>query len=68
MFNNVSNGSRLIRAFFRSKVSLTFFDCVTPTSTNSTNTTLGEYFEESYSDYDLEEDVDYDYDSYDYTE
>ncbi|XP_050484807.1 agrin-like isoform X6 [Bombus huntii] len=37
-------------------------------STNSTNTTLGEYFEESYSDYDLEEDVDYDYDSYDYTE
>ncbi|KAL0132239.1 hypothetical protein PUN28_000198 [Cardiocondyla obscurior] len=37
-------------------------------STNSTNTTLGEYFEESYSDYDLEEDVDYEYDSYDYTE
>ncbi|XP_017763694.1 PREDICTED: agrin-like [Eufriesea mexicana] len=37
-------------------------------STNSTNTTLGEYFEESYSDYDLEEEVDYDYDTYDYTE
>ncbi|KOC64151.1 Agrin, partial [Habropoda laboriosa] len=37
-------------------------------STNSTNTTLGEYFEESYSDYDLEEDADYDYVSYDYTE
>ncbi|XP_025268706.1 agrin isoform X5 [Camponotus floridanus] len=37
-------------------------------STNSTNTTLGEYFEESYSDYDLEEDVDYEYDTYDYTE
>nr|XP_033325096.1 agrin-like isoform X2 [Megalopta genalis] len=38
-------------------------------STNSTNTTLGEYFEESsYSDYDLEEDVDYEYDSDDITE
>ncbi|XP_076388607.1 agrin isoform X4 [Megachile rotundata] len=37
-------------------------------STNSTNTTLGEYYEESYSDYDLEEDVDYEYDTYDYTE
>ncbi|XP_053970989.1 agrin-like isoform X3 [Hylaeus volcanicus] len=37
-------------------------------STNSTNTTLGEYSEESYSDYDVEEDVDYDYESYDYTE
>ncbi|XP_020299873.1 agrin-like isoform X1 [Pseudomyrmex gracilis] len=37
-------------------------------STNSTNTTLGEYSEESYSDYDLEEDVDYEYDNYDYTE
>ncbi|XP_054001386.1 agrin-like isoform X3 [Hylaeus anthracinus] len=37
-------------------------------STNSTNTTLGEYSEEPYSDYDVEEDVDYDYESYDYTE
>ncbi|XP_066597691.1 agrin-like isoform X2 [Prorops nasuta] len=37
-------------------------------STNSTNTTFGEYFEDSYSDYDLEEEVDYEYDTYDYTE
>ncbi|XP_015598499.1 agrin isoform X2 [Cephus cinctus] len=37
-------------------------------SPNVTNTTLGEYFEESYFDYDLEDDIDYEYESYDYAE
>ncbi|XP_048504803.1 agrin-like isoform X3 [Athalia rosae] len=37
-------------------------------SPNITNTTYGEYFEESYSEYEADEDNDYEYETYDYTE
>ena len=30
--------------------------------------TLGEYVDDFYSDYDIEEDIDYEYENYDYTE
>ena len=37
-------------------------------TTLATNTTPAEYFDETYPDYDFEEDVDFEYENYDYAE